>query len=201
MIAEPVGDRPLHRHHVPSRIVGRIGVGEHVLGLCELAGVGERLAIFAEHVKILRGLDGRRLDDRDRLAVSGKRAQRPGVFDRGGFFAGIALVALPALIGVGLQPRLVGRHGARSGNGAGDVAEVVAAGKRRGDRRDPSDESDTRREGGAGGQSQHRSPGDGQKRSERPTRTLLQAARLRRGLFLLSSYPSDLSHLGRATAW
>ncbi len=47
-----------------------------------------------------------------------------------------------------------------------DVAEVVAAGERRGDCRDPGGEHSAQ-EGGAAGQSRHRSPRDGRKRRQR----------------------------------
>jgi len=129
-------------------------VGEHVLGLGELAGVGQRLAVFGKHVEILRGLDGGGLDDRDRLAVAGERAQSARVFDGRRLLARILLVALAGLVRVAPEPRLVRRHGSWARNGAGDVAEVAAAGERRGDRRDRDDESGAQK-GGAGRQARH----------------------------------------------
>ena len=129
VIAQPIGDCALHRHDVPSRSVGRIGARQHVLGLRQLACVGQRLSIFSEHIEILRGFDRRRLDDRDRLAVAGERPQRPSIFDRGDLLAGIALVAPAAIVGVGAQLRFVSRHGRRSADRAGNVVEVLAAGE------------------------------------------------------------------------
>jgi hypothetical protein len=134
--------------------------------LRELAGIGQRLAVFAEHLEVLRRFDGRGLDDRDRFAVSGERPQRPRVFDRNRLLAGIAVVTPARLIGVSPELRLVRRLGRRAIDGAGDVAEVVAAGQRRADRRERSDEQSAQ-EDGAGGQSRHRGPGDEQKQRQR----------------------------------
>ena len=89
VVAEPIGDRALHRHDRPVRPLGRIGARQHFLGLIELAVVGERLAVGAEHFEILRRLDRRRLHHRRRFAVAGQRAQRPRVIDRGDLLAGI----------------------------------------------------------------------------------------------------------------
>ena len=110
MVAEPVGDRALHRHDRPVGPLRRIGARQHFLGLFELAVVGERLAVGAEHFEIMRRLDRRRLHHRRRFAVAGQRAQRPRVIDRGDLLAGIAVVALAPIVGVGAQARFVGRQ-------------------------------------------------------------------------------------------
>jgi hypothetical protein len=149
VIAEPVRHHALHGHDVPPRIVRRIGARQHVLGLRELSGIGQRLAVFAEHVEILGRLYRRRLDDGDRLAVSRQRAQRPRVCDRGGFLPRIALVALAAILDVGAQLRLIGRQNRRSADRAGDVAEVLTAGERRRNGRQDGDEQCPQRESGA----------------------------------------------------
>jgi hypothetical protein len=157
MVAEPVGDCPLHRHDVPSRIVRRIGVGEHILGLRELPCVRERLAIFAQHVEILRRLDSCGLDDGDGLVVSGESPQGPRIFDRSGLLAWVTVVTFAQFLRVGPELRVVRRVGCRPRNGAGDVTKVVAAGKRRGEGCEACDE-ERAQDSGAKGRSRHRGP-------------------------------------------
>src|SRR5262249_53324145 len=128
-----------------------------------------------EHVEILRGFDRRRLNDRHGLAVSGQRAKSAGIFDRSDLLAGIAVIAPPQLVGVGPELRFVRRLGRRRGNRAGDVAEVVAAGERRGKAQEGGEER-WEKGGGGKGQPRHRSPGGGEKPGQRPTRPLPQAA-------------------------
>ena len=131
MIAEPVGHRALDRHDVPSRIVGSVGAAQHLLGLCQLACVGQRLAVFAKNVEILRGLDRRRLNDRDGLIVARQGAEGARVFDRGHLLARVALVAPPAIIGIGAKLRFITRERRGAVDRTRDVAEIVAPAKRR----------------------------------------------------------------------
>ena len=101
MVAQFVLDRALHRHDRPVGPILGIGARQHVLGLRQFAGVGERLAVFAENLVILRRFDRRRPHHRRRLAVAGQRAQAPRVIDRGGLVAGILVVSLAPFVGVG----------------------------------------------------------------------------------------------------
>ena len=151
MIAEPVGHRALDRHDVPSRIVGSVGAAQHVLGLRQLACVRQRLAVFAENVEILRGLDRRRLNDRDRLIVARQGAEGARVFDRGRLLARVALVAATAITGIGAKLRFVARERGGAADRTRDVAEIIAAAERRRGAREGQDGKRAQSQSQAGG--------------------------------------------------
>jgi hypothetical protein len=97
--------------------------------LRKLTGVGQRLAIFAEHVEILRSLDRRGLNDRNGLIVSRQRPQGAGIFNRGCLLARVTVVTLAQFVGVSPELGVVCRLAPRFRNRAGDIAKIVAAGE------------------------------------------------------------------------
>jgi hypothetical protein len=137
----------------PIGLVGRMGLGQHLPGLLQAAGLHQDLAIGGLDLAILGVLDRGGLQHGDGLRILPLGAQHLAIAERDVAVAGLALVLLAErprirgkarrVLGEGTAgaPRHVGRGGShaagRQGGEAGDEAEPgdPAGGSARGRRR------------------------------------------------------------------
>lgn len=79
MIAELIGDRALRGKHGPIRPLGGMGMRQYLGRLARPPGIGQGLAISAEHLHVMGKFDRQALQYRDGLRIFRQAAQGPRV--------------------------------------------------------------------------------------------------------------------------
>ncbi len=102
---------------------------QHVGGLAQTAGVGERFAIGAENGEVLGIADGLALQHGDGLRIAVQRMQRSRIGQRDGFVLGVGVIAMSPFFGEASKLGVVSRHfhASRRADRAGDVGERLRA--------------------------------------------------------------------------
>jgi hypothetical protein len=126
MVAELIGDGALGVEDRPVRPLRRVGARQNVGGFRQAASVGERLAEGAEHLLILRVVDGETLQHGHCLSVTRQGAQDARMRQSVGLVARIGVVTSAGLRRILAQRGLVFRKGRVLADGAGDVAHLGA---------------------------------------------------------------------------
>ena len=136
MAAELVERGALHRQDAPVGIVGRMGAGEHIERLLEIAVVGQRAAIAGEQ-RLVAGIgDGGLFEHGDGLGALPGGAQRLAIGQRGVGILGIGAIAFA--VGFDRAPRIglgsrrgIGLRGDRSRDVGHGLAAAEAGGQNR----------------------------------------------------------------------